>query len=110
MSMAGEYKGIFAEPEFLKLCPNGVKMTQSEDGKRLYLHLFSYPYAFLELPGMAGKVDYAQFLCDGSEVLYTEKSVPHFGDALSCSDDLLVLSLPAVKPHTLVPVIELMLK
>ena len=45
------YGCTMAEPEFLALCPNGVKMTQSQDGSRLYLHLFSYPFSFLALPG-----------------------------------------------------------
>ena len=56
-----------AEPEFK--APNGCRLTQSEDGKRLYVHLIEYPYSFLELPGFAGKVDYAQFLHDGSEII-----------------------------------------
>ncbi len=55
-------------------------------------------------------MDYAQFLHDGSEVLFTEGRVAHFGEGLPTGDDLLVLYLPAVKPDTLVPVIELFLK
>ena len=97
-----------AEPEFK--APNGCKFTQSEDGKRLYVHLLEYPYAFLELRGLAGKVDYAQFLHDGSEILYTEGKVEHFGDSLTEAEDLLVLKIPAVKPNTIVPVVELFLK
>ena len=34
----------------------------------------------------------------------------HFGDALPEASDLLVIHLPAVKPNTPVPVIELFLK
>ena len=34
----------------------------------------------------------------------------HFGDALPEASDLLVIRLPAVKPNTPVPVIELFLK
>ena len=97
-----------ADPEFT--APAGCRLTQSEDGHRLYVHLFQYPYAFLELKGFAGKVEYAQFLHDGSEVRFTEGKVEHFGDGLSQSDDLLVLSLPAIKPPVVVPVIELFLK
>ena len=33
------YGCTMAEPELLKLCPNGCKFTQSEDGKRLYICL-----------------------------------------------------------------------
>ena len=102
------YGCTMAEPEFQ--APAGVKMTQSEDGSRLYLHLFTYPFKFLELPGFAGKVDYAQFLHDGSELLFTEGKVDHFSEGRTQSDDLLVLSIPPVKPRVIVPVIELFLK
>ena len=90
--------------------PRDCRYTQSEDGKRLYLHLFAYPFAFLYLKGLAGKVDYAQFLHDGSEVLYTEGKMEHFGEGLPQDDDGIVLKLPAVKPDCLVPVVEIMLK
>lgn len=104
------YGCTMAEPDLLPLCPNGCKFTQSEDGKRLYIHLFEYPFQFLELPGFAGKVDYAQFLHDGSELLFEEKEVTHFSEGRTVSDDLLVINLPIIKPKTIVPVIELFLK
>ena len=104
------YGCTMAEPELLKFCPNGCRMTQSVDGKRLYIHLFTYPFAFLELEGFAGKVDYAQFLHDGSELLFTEKSIPHFSEGRAASDSLLAIQLPHVKPPVVVPVIELFLK
>ena len=97
-----------AEPEFK--APNGCRLTQSEDGSRLYIHLFDYPYKFLELDGFAGKVDYAQFLHDGSELLYTEGKVDHFSESTSENAGLLVITLPEVKPNVVVPVIELFLK
>ena len=104
------YGCTMAEPDILPSLPDDCRFTQSEDGKRLYVHLFAYPYKFLELPGLAGRVDYAQFLHDGSEVLFTEGKVGHFSEGASQADNLLVLSLPEVKPHSLVPVIELFLK
>ncbi len=104
------YNCTMAEPELLPLCPNGCKFTQSDDGSRLYIHLFEYPFQFLELPGFAGKVDYAQFLHDGSELLYEEKKVTHFSEGRTEADDLLVIKLPVVKPNTEIPVIELFLK
>ena len=104
------YGCTMAEPEFRALCPNGCRFTQSGDGKRLYIHLFSYPFSFLELPGFAGKVEYAQFLHDGSELLFTEKEISHFSEGRTQRDDLLVLSLPVTKPNVVVPVIELFLK
>ena len=45
------YGCTMAEPELLAHCPNGCKFTQSQDGKRLYIHLFTYPFQSLELPG-----------------------------------------------------------
>ena len=104
------YGCTMAEPELLKLCPNGCKFTQSEDGKRLYIHLFSYPFGYLELPGFAGKVDYTQFLHDGSELLFEEQTISHFSEGRTASDDLLVIKLPHVKPPVIVPVIEVFLK
>lgn len=97
-----------ADPEFP--VPRGCRFTQSADGKRLYVHLMEYPYAFLEMRGFAGKVDYAQFLHDGSEIKFTEKSSTHFSECRTEADDLLVLELPVPAPDVTVPVIELFLK
>lgn len=104
------YGCTMAEPELLRLCPNGCKFTQSEDGKRLYIHLFEYPFQYLELRGFAGKVDYMQFLHDGSELLFEEKTISHFSDGRTQSDDLLTVTLPVVQPDVIVPVIEVFLK
>jgi len=102
------YGCTMAEPEFK--APADCRFTQSADGKRLYLHLFAYPFAHIQLYGLAGKVEYAQFLHDASEVNFTEGKVNHFSEGAARGDDLLVLEIPPVKPHTLVPVIELFLK
>ncbi len=90
--------------------PNGCRLTQSEDGKRLYVHLFQYPFAFLELPGFGGRVEYAQFLHDGSQLQFTENAVDHFSEGQTVQDKLLVIKLPPHQPEILVPVIELFLK
>ena len=104
------YGCTMAEPDILPCCPPDCRFTQSEDGKRLYVHLFAYPFAHLHLKGLAGKGDYAQFLHDGSELLMTEGRVNHFSEGAAVSDDLLVVELPPVKPDTPVPVVELFLK
>ena len=104
------YNCTMAEPELLKTLPPDCRYTQSVDGKRLYLHLFAYPFAHLSLRGLAGKVDYAQFLHDGSEILMSEGNVNHFSEGAAKGDDLLTLHLPVVKPRVIVPVIELFLK
>ena len=102
------YGCTMAEPEFK--APSGTVYTQSEDGKRLYLHLFSYPYRFLRLDNLADKIDYAQFLHDASEVQYDIGTPEHFGDGLSEVQNAIFLKLPVVKPDVVVPVIEIFLK
>ena len=102
------YGCTMAEPGFT--APRGCRLTQSADGKRLYVHLMEYPFEFLEMHGMAGKVEYAQFLHDGSELLFTEKQSQHFSEGRTEGDDLLVINLPPVKPDVIVPVVELFLK
>ena len=90
------YGCTMAEPEFT--APDGTYLTQSEDGKRLYIHLIDYPFKSLVFENLAGKVDYCQFLHDGSEILYTEK------------DGYVKFALPVVQPQKITPVIEIFLK
>lgn len=76
-----------------------VRVTYSESKKKLYLHLFDYPAdGLLKLPNYSGKISYAQFLNDDSEIL-----VKTHGNEL-------VLNLPLSKPPYEIPVIELSLK
>ena len=102
------YGCTMAEPEFR--APTDCRFTQSEDGKRLYLHLFAYPFANIRLPGLAGKVEYAQFLHDASEICFTEESSGKKPAGIADGEDVIVLKIPPVKPDSLVPVIELFLK
>ena len=97
-----------AEPEFI--APRGTRLTQSQDEKRLYIHIMEYPYKFLEMRQLAGKIEYAQFLHDGSEILYTEGNVDHFSAGRTIAPDLVVFKLPEVKPEVIDPVIEVILK
>ncbi len=90
--------------------PADCRLTQSADGKRLYIHIFAYPFIHLYLKGLAGKVDYAQFLHDGSEILFEEGKVDHFSEGALEEQSTLILKLPPVKPDVLVPVVELFLK
>ena len=91
--------------------PQGCFATQSVDEKRLYIHLVNYPFAYLELTGMAGKIDYIQFLHDGSELLYNENKFEHTA-ASSRGDDAgsVFVKLPHLKPNVIVPVVEIFLK
>ncbi len=102
------YGCTMAEPEFT--APRGTRLTQSMDGKRLYIHLTEYPFAFLEMDNLAGKIEYAQFLHDGSEVVFSEKSVESFSEGATKNDHGVFFSLPAIKPDVIDPVIEVFLK
>jgi len=102
------YNCTMAEPEFK--APRGTRLTQSEDGKRLYIHLIEYPYAFLEFEGLADKIDYAQFLHDGSEILYTIDEVGHFSEGRTSKKGLVAFRIPQHIPEMIVPVIEVFLK
>ena len=104
------YNCTMAEPDILPALPPDCRFTQSEDGKRLYLHLFAYPFAHVSLRGLAGKVAYAQFLHDGSEIRMTEGEDDHYSDGAARDSGLLALHLPIVKPDMEVPVIEMFLK
>ena len=78
--------------------PSGQKLTYNPKTKRLYIHLYDYPAdGKLVLPGYKGKINYAQFLNDYSELKYTENG----------SD--IELTLPKSKPRYEIPVVELTL-
>lgn len=91
------YNCTMAEPEFS--APLGTLLTQSNDEKRLYIHLVDYPFGEILLENAGGKIDYAQFLHDGSEI--------HFRENENGSVNIVV---PGIKPDCVVPVIELILK
>lgn len=90
--------------------PMGTRLTQSVDGKRLYIHLLEYPFAFLEFPNLASRIDYAQFLNDGSEVEFSiEKAAYMHGTGAQKAGNV-IFSLPPIAPDVTVPVIEVLLK
>lgn len=89
--------------------PPDCRYTQN--GNRLYLHLFSWPYKHVHLPGLAGKIEYAQLLNDGSEIKL-RKPDPEDGvhtSVMKSEAGVQILELPILKPDVIVPVIELFL-
>lgn len=90
--------------------PPDCRLTQR--GDRLYLHLFAWPFKHVHLEGLAGKVEYAQFLHDASEVRMVAGGGAGFGNTVpkGVSPDALTLNLPVHKPDIGVPVIELFLR
>ena len=91
--------------------PPDCRYTQN--GNRLYLHLFAWPFGHVHLPGLAHRVEYAQLLNDASEI---KMSVIDPAQAAlnvtmgGIAPDVLTLHLPVQKPDVAVPVIELFLK
>jgi len=78
--------------------PENTKLTYNPQTKRLYVHIYNYPVnGKLILPAYNGKIKYAQFLNDYSELKYTT--------AANGTD--LELTLPLNKPHYDIPVVEL---
>ena len=93
--------------------PRDARLTMSEDGKRLYVHLMAYPFGKIAIKGLRGKIKDARFLHDGSELLFAEKKgyseLPMF-DGMYDEDGWVYISLPTVKPDVIIPVIEINLK
>ena len=91
--------------------PPDCRYTQR--GERLYLHLFGWPFEFVHLPGLAGKVAYAQLLHDASEVAMStvaEGQVPQTIRMGGLPAGTLTLKLPVRRPDVAVPVVELFLR
>ena len=85
--------------------PPDCRYTQN--GKRLYLHVFAWPFRHIHLDGLAGRVEYAQLLHDASEIKIAKFERPE--ERGLCADTL-TLEIPVRKPDVVVPVIELFLK
>lgn len=89
--------------------PPDCRLTYNPATRRLYVHVFAWPFVDLHLEGLAGQVEYAQLLNDASEV---KQRVPSdaIHTAAAFDPTLLTLQLPVQKPDVAVPVIELFLK
>ena len=90
------YGCTMAEERFF--APKGTVLTQSENGRRLYVHLFEYPFKELEMKSLYGEIEYAQFLHDVSELIYSEE------------DQTVKINLPATCIQKNIPVIEIFIK
>jgi len=86
--------------------PQDCRLTQN--GRKVYVHVFAWPFRHLHLPGLRGKVEYARFLHDGSEVQMAESAWDL--DQLNRGEGDLTLNLPVNQPDVVVPVIELTLR
>jgi len=88
--------------------PQDCRLTYNPQTKRLYVHVFAWPYKHVHLDGLAGKVEYAQLLHDASEVGMGLDS--WHASQITASGDTLTLNLPQQKPNVAVPVIELFMR
>ncbi len=84
--------GCTAAPEGFPV-PERTLLTYNPEKNRLYVHLIDYPLSRLGI-GFANRIEYAQFLHDGSEITFDEE----------------FLYFPVVKPDVEVPVVEIFLK
>lgn len=89
--------------------PENSLMTYNPVTNRLYIHLLEYPMQWYTLKGFGGKVKYAQFLHDGSEIQFGEPRHNVTYQETRAESDVILL-LPVVKPKTEIPVVELILQ
>ena len=88
--------------------PDNCLLTYNPENNRLYVHLLDYPMGRLTLKGFGGKVGYAQFLHDASEIKFGKpRHNVTYQESLKEKD--IILMLPVVKPDVEIPVIELFL-
>ncbi|MNI83479.1 hypothetical protein D3C73_1402900 [compost metagenome] len=91
--------------------PPDARYTQR--GDRLYVHLFAWPFEYIHLPDLAGKVEYAQLLNDASEVFLKEVDPDQQAFITIPGGQppgTLTIKLPVQRPDVAVPVLELFLK
>lgn len=94
-------------PDEFKAPANSL-LTYNPVTRRLYIHLLDWPLDQITLEGYTGKVKYAQFLHDASEIAISTKKSTTWLDEKSMEDEL-ILKLPVIKPNVEIPVIELIL-
>ena len=99
--------GCTQAPEGIKT-PQDCRLTYNPQTRRLYVHILAWPYKHLHLDGLAGKVEYAQLLNDGSEVGMGMDA--WHTSQLGTGKDVLSLTLPQQRPAVTVPVVELFMK
>ena len=97
--------GCTAAPEGFA-APEGTKLTYNPRTNRLYVHILDYPVKVLPI-AFADRVDYAQFLHDGSEL---KIELPRTVSNEVRKDMPASLHLPVRRPAVEVPVVEMFLK
>jgi len=89
--------------------PTDCRLTYNPETKQLFVHVFAWPCGQLHLPGLAGKVKYAQLLNDGSEIPFF--TPPAHQTRLGREEEgSVVVRIPLREPDVAVQVIELLLE
>lgn len=103
-------RSIYGATAATEPSPQDCRFTKR--GNRLYLHVFSWPLKHIHLEGFAGRVEYAQFLHDGSEILFREGDPNAVAQNTAMAEEAgtVILEVPFRRPEVMVPVIELFLK
>ncbi len=103
--------GCTAAPESFRR-PENTFLTYNPETRRLYVHVLQWPFKTLYLPGFKGKIKYAQFLHDGSEIKYSVSAKADDAShmAITAGEQDLILQMPVEKPGVEIPVIELFLE
>ena len=91
------------------VAPNGTAVTYNPKTNRAYVHLYDYPMGYLPLEWL-DRVDYAQFLHDGSEITLRPARANQHHSQTGDTHEIGGIVLPMVKPSVEVPVVELFLK
>ena len=91
--------------------PHEARLTLNPKTNRLYVHLLNWPIGAFSLPGLSGKVKYAQLLNDASEIRMHDEPREINADLENKKPGgSLTLQLPVRKPNVDIPVVELFLK
>lgn len=103
--------GCGPAPEGL-ITPPDCRYTYDATKNILYVAVFAWPFKFLHLDGLAGKVRSARLMLDGSELPMhgLDESQRRRAVGAGFGPDLLSLNIPIAQPATPVPVIALQLK
>lgn len=107
---AASIHGCGAVPKDFPQPPRDARYTYHAKTGKLYVHCFSWPFAYLELPGLKGRVQFARLLSDGSEISLFEPH-DHFQQFSSgtSTEQAAILKIPVIQPDEDLPVIELTL-
>ena len=77
--------------------PLDCRLTQN--GNIVFVHIFAFPFRHLYVDGIGGRLEYAEFLHDASEIPFAVED-----------SGVVQLQLPVIQPNVEVPVIKLYLK